>query len=70
MQSSTLAGSRDEFVRNLYRAILRAAYEHRDKERFIIAAERLAVIDTEQSKNALLMKEMVEKGQWPAVDFQ
>lgn len=70
MQSSSFAVSSNAGARNIYRAILKAAYDRRDKERFVLAAQRLEALDTEQSERIAEMREMVEKGQWPAVNFQ
>lgn len=69
-QSPTFAGSRDEFVRNLYRTMIKRTYQERDKERFIIVAERLKTIDPGQATSVAKMEDMVKVGQWPAINFQ
>lgn len=54
----------------IYGVLLEDAYKKRDKEKFIIIAERLKLNEYHASDSLDILIDQIEKGIWPPVDFK
>lgn len=70
MQSPTFANATDANIKNAYQAFTRIAYQNRDKESFVTATTRLKAIAPEQAQMFQRVIDLVNKGQWPPINFQ
>ena len=70
MQSPTFANAKDANLKNAYQSFVRIAYQNRDKESFLTAITRLKSIDPEQAQTFQRVIDLVQKGQWPPINFQ
>ena len=70
MDSPTFANSKDDMLKNSYRTFVRLAYQNRDRERFVKAATRLALLDASQADMLQRAIDVIKQGQWPPINFQ
>lgn len=69
MGNPAFANFKSEEVRNIYRIFLKRTYTAHDKVNFMIVTKRLEVLDPDQADTVRQMEAWVNKGQWPAINF-
>lgn len=70
MSSPAYINFKDDQTINIYSLFLKRTYAARDKENFLIAAKRLEYVDPSQVEQLKQMEALVEKGQWPVINFR